>query len=50
MAAVVKSWIKALCPKCRARRVFLLQTDWVLVCAECGSEKRLERNGLLAGV
>lgn len=48
MAAIVKSWIRAYCDRCTKRRVFVLQTGWILVCAECGCEKRLQENGLLA--
>ena len=50
MAAIVRSWIRAFCPSCDTRKVFMLEDDWVLVCDTCGCKKQLEPNGLLAGV
>ncbi len=48
MSSVVRSWLRAWCPCCEKKQVFVLQTGWVLVCSECGKQKRLEPNGLLA--
>ena len=50
MSTVVRSWIRALCNTCGTKRIFVLGEGWVLACAECGTEKRLETNGLLANV
>jgi hypothetical protein len=48
MATVTKSWLETKCGKCEARRVFILNEGWVLVCSVCGEQKRLEKSGILA--
>jgi uncharacterized Zn finger protein len=48
MASIVKSWMRAFCNSCSKRRVFVLKAGWVLECTECGCERHLESNGLLA--
>ncbi len=48
MSSVVRSWLRAWCTCCEKKQVFVLQSDWVLTCSDCGHEKRLEANGLLA--
>jgi uncharacterized protein (DUF983 family) len=47
MATVTKSWIETTCPKCACRRVFLLTEGWVLVCSVCGTQKKIEKNGIV---
>jgi ribosomal protein S27E len=48
MAAIVKSWMRTFCTGCDRRQVFVLQPGWVLKCQECGEERHLAGNGLLA--
>ena len=48
MATVTKSWIETNCPKCASRRIFHLTEGWLLVCSVCGTERRLEKNGIVA--
>ena len=48
MAAIVKSWMRAYCRPCKTRRIFELDKAWTLVCCECGTERHLADNGLLA--
>jgi hypothetical protein len=48
MSSVVRSWLRAFCSCCEKKQVFELKPGWVLVCSQCGHEKRLDANGLLA--
>ena len=48
MAAIVKSWMRAWCGTCDARRIFELNKGWTLRCSDCGHERHLAKNGLLA--
>ncbi len=46
MSAVVKSWVRIFCPKCKERQTFVLREEWQLVCTCCGHERSL-RSGVL---
>jgi hypothetical protein len=46
MSAVVKSWVRIFCPKCKERQTYVLQAEWRLVCSNCGHERSL-RHGVL---
>ena len=64
MATVAKSWIETTCPTCGCRRIFDLRNAphsdrevrgdssscaaWLLVCTVCGTERTLEKNGIVA--
>jgi RNase P subunit RPR2 len=47
LASIARRWIRAFCEKCEEPTVFEVRPDWTFVCAECGSERRLARTGLL---
>ena len=46
MSAVVKSWVRIFCPKCKERQTYVLQEEWRLVCTACGHERSLRRGVL----
>jgi ribosomal protein S27E len=48
MSAVVRRWLRLKCTKCEQRRVFVVQKGWVLSCSQCGTQRRLAPNGLVA--
>ena len=48
MAAIVRSWMRTHCNACEVTRIFELKSGWVLQCRECGHERHLATNGLLA--
>jgi hypothetical protein len=48
MAAIVRSWMRTHCNACKVTRIFELKSGWVLQCRECGNERHLATNGLLA--
>jgi DNA-directed RNA polymerase subunit RPC12/RpoP len=48
MATIAKSWVETNCETCESRRVFEVRDGWLLVCSACGTEKSLEKSGILA--
>ena len=46
MSAVVRSWVRIFCPKCKQRQTYVLREQWVLECSCCGNERTL-KTGIL---